>query len=232
MARPIEVDKKHALAREAVAVLEKRGLETSMAELADALGVKRPTLLYHFPTKADIVALALVELLTEQAAYVLAEIERHEHPIDRLLAQLRAVHAFHHGREARVVFLTQAIAASAGERLGELMALGNAVFAAQRAAQVARLRAGIEAGVVEPCDPEALVATVRALIDGLMVQRVMEGRALEPVHLLIAERLLLPLKRKPRRALKRAPRAVAPAPVAAKPSPRGRKTARARVTAR
>jgi AcrR family transcriptional regulator len=226
VARPIEVDKKHALAREAVAVLEKRGLETSMAELADALGVKRPTLLYHFPTKADIVALALVELLTEQAAYVLAEIEKHEHPIDRLLAQLRAVHAFHHGREARVVFLTQAIAASAGERLGELMALGNAVFAAQRSAQVERLRAGIEAGLVAPCDPEALVATVRALIDGLMVQRVMEGRALEPVHLLVAERLLLPLKRGRRRANPPEPRAAAGARPRA-PQPRRARRARA-----
>jgi hypothetical protein len=31
----------------------------------------------------------------------MAEVERHAHPIDRLYAQLRAVHAFHQGRESR-----------------------------------------------------------------------------------------------------------------------------------
>jgi hypothetical protein len=79
---------------------------------------------------------------------------------------------------------------------------------------------------VAPCDPEALVATVRALIDGLMVQRVMEGRALEPVHLLVAERLLLPLKRGRRRANPPEPRAAAGARPRA-PQPRRARRARA-----
>jgi AcrR family transcriptional regulator len=195
MARPVEHERKRALARDAVAILEREGLELSMAELADRLGMKRPTLLYHFPTKAEIFALALVEVLTEQAAAVMAAVERHEHPVDRLFAQLVAVHAFHHGREGRVVFLTQAIAASAGARVKELIALADSVFAAERQAAVERLRAGQAEGLVAPCDPEAFAATVRALIDGLLVQRVMLGLDLAPVHSALWTQLFAPLRR-------------------------------------
>src|SRR5512135_1723704 len=128
MGRPAEPDKRRELARRAVAVLEREGLEISTSRLADALEVKRPTLLYHFPTLGHIVELALEDLLTEQAAYVLPRIAEHTHPVDQLYAQIRAVHAFHRGREQRVVFLSQAIAATAGKRMKEIMDVGNRVF--------------------------------------------------------------------------------------------------------
>ena len=195
MARPAEHEKRAELARAAVEILQREGVELSMAALADALGVKRPTLLYHFPTKAHIVEAALVELLLEQAAFVLGKVSEHAHPIDRLYAHIRALYTFHHGREPRVVFLTQAIAATAGARLPEILQAGEAVFEAHRRETVERLRAGIREGTVAPCDPEALFATVRALNDGLMVQRVMSGQPLEPVHAFIWEHVLAPLKR-------------------------------------
>jgi AcrR family transcriptional regulator len=198
MARPPEPEKRLDLAQRAVAVLQREGLDVATSELADALGVNRSTLLYHFPTRDQMVETALVALLAEQARFVLARVEEHEHPIDRLYAQLRAVHAFHHGREDRIVFLTQAIAAS-GERMAEIVAAGNQVFEAHRRAAAERVRKGIEEGIVEPCDPEALVSCIRALVDGLMVQRMMTGLDLGPVHELVWERLLLPLKRDDRR---------------------------------
>lgn len=195
MARPAEPEKRRDLARAAVGVLFSEGIDVSMSALADALGVKRPTLLYHFPTKAHIVEQALVDLLVEQAAYVLAAVEEHEHPIDRLYAHLVAVHRFHAGNEARIVFLTQAIAATAGARLPEILAAGARVFEAHRRDTVARLRRGIRDGLVAECDPGALFATVRALVDGLMVQRVALGVELAPVQRFVWDRLLAPLRR-------------------------------------
>lgn len=195
MPRAPDPEKRRALALAAVEILQREGTDVSMARLADALGVKRPTLLYHFATKADLVEHALVELLGEQAIYVLARVERHEHPIDRLFAQLCAVHAFHHGREGRIVFLTQAIAATAGERLDTILAAASQVFEAHRRAAVERIRQGIADGLVAPCDPDALVATSRALTDGLMVQRVMTGLDLDAVHTLVWNQLFAPLKR-------------------------------------
>ncbi len=196
MARPAEPEKRRDLARRAVAVLEREGLEISTSRLAKALGVKRPTLLYHFPSLSHIVELALEDLLTEQAAYVLPRIAEHAHPIDQLHAQLCAVHEFHRGREQRVVFLSQAIAATAGKRMKDIIDVGNRVFEPYRQAMADRLRQGIREGTVAPCDVEAVMALVRAVTDGLMVQRVMTGLDLEPVHELLWQQVLGPLKKK------------------------------------
>jgi TetR/AcrR family transcriptional regulator len=197
MARPAEPEKRQELARRAVDVFATQGFDVPMSRLADELGLKRPTLLYHFPTRADIVETALQDLLVEQAAFVLARIEQHEHPIDRLYAHVQAVHEFHHGREARIMLLTQAIAVSGG-RMAEIIDIGNRVFEAHRRAAADRIREGIHDGTVAPCDADALVSLVRAVIDGLMVQRLMTGAELAPVHELLWTHVLRPLKRTPK----------------------------------
>ena len=195
MARPTEPEKKQALARAAVDVLRREGLGIPASRLADALGIKRPTLLYHFPTYGDLVETALTDVLQEQALCVRERVSQHTHPVDRLFAQLQAVHEFHAGREDRMVFLTQAIAATAGPRVGTIMEQANLVFEAFRQAQQQAIEDGVAQGLVTPVDARALVAVVRALVDGLMVQRVITGVDLGPVHALLWERLLAPLKR-------------------------------------
>jgi AcrR family transcriptional regulator len=195
MARPSEPKKRRELARRAVAVLQKEGLDVPMARLADALEIKRPTLHYHFANRAEIIECALEDLLTEQAMFVLAKIAPLTHPIDRVYAQVRAVHEFHHGREARVVFLSQAIATSAAARMESIIEVGNRVFEPYRRAQADAIKKGIEDGLVAPCDADALMATVRALIDGLMVQRVMTGLDLAPAHEFLWDHVLKPLRR-------------------------------------
>jgi len=197
MARLPELEKRRDLAVRAVAVLQREGLEVSMSRLAQALEVKRPTLLYHFPSRSHIVEIALEDLLSEQAEFVLKRIAEHTHPIDQLYAQLCAVHEFHRGREERVVFLSQAIATSAGTRMQAIIDVGNRVFEPYRRAAADRIRQGIRDGIVEPCDPDALIALIRAVTDGLMVQRVMTGLELEPAHELLWNGLLAPLKKEP-----------------------------------
>ncbi|MFK7999380.1 MAG: TetR/AcrR family transcriptional regulator [Polyangiales bacterium] len=194
MARPQNHKKRHDLAQRAVLVLQREGLDLSMSRLAAALEIKRPTLLYHFATRAEIVETALEQSLIEQATYVIGEVEKFAHPIDRMYAQLRAVHAFHDGQDERLAFLTQAIAVSGKERLDELIRIGNRVFDARRNETAARLREGMKRGVVGPCDPDVLIAAMRALSDGLVIQRVMTGLTLAPVHSLVWEQLLKPLK--------------------------------------
>jgi hypothetical protein len=73
------------------------------------------------------------------------------------------------------------------------------VFEAHRRAAADRVRQGIADGMVVPCDADALVNLVRAVIDGLMVQRVVTGTPLAPVHRLLWKHVLLPLKKKPKK---------------------------------
>ncbi|MBL8677538.1 MAG: TetR/AcrR family transcriptional regulator [Myxococcales bacterium] len=197
MARPPEPEKRLALAREAVAVLQRDGVDVPIAQLADALGVKRPTLLYHFPSRSQIVECALEELLVEQWHFVTARIERVAHPIDRLYAQVRAIHEFHgmhEDREARLVFLTQALAATAGARITEIVERAAQVFESTRRANAERIRQGIRDGIVVPCDADAIVQLVRAITDGLVLQRVTERTDLAPVHDALWRHVLSPLK--------------------------------------
>ncbi len=194
MGRPAEPEKRLEIARRAVIVLQREGFSVSMSRLATVLEVKRPTLLYHFPTKGHIVEVALEDLLRDQAVFVLGRIQDTTHPLDRLFAQLCAMHEFQQGQEARVLFLSQAIAATGGERMHEIIEIGNRVFAPYREATLAMLRQGVEEGTVAPCDPAAVLATVRALTDGLLIQRVMTGLDLAPVHNFIWAHILEPLK--------------------------------------
>lgn len=170
------------------------GLEASTTQLAAELGIKRPTLLYHFPTRAAIVEAALEELLAEQAVGVIAAQEQHDHPIDQLYAQIVSTHAFHHGNEARVLFLTQLVSSAGSERTQQIMDVGNMAFEARRQLMAKRLRAGIEEGRVVDCDVNALISIVRSFNDGLMVQRVMLGCDLKPIHEFIWKHVLEPLK--------------------------------------
>ncbi len=194
MARPVDRKKRRDLARRAVEALQKLGLEASMTQLAAELDVKRPTLLYHFPNKAAIVEYALEDILAEQAIFVIQRQEEHEHPIDQLFAQIVATHEFHHGKEARVLFLTQLLASAGTERAEQIMHVGNMAFEARRQVMAGRLRKGIEEGTVRPHDVNALISVVRSFNDGLIIQRVMLGAELAPIHAFIWEHVLSPLK--------------------------------------
>ena len=158
------------------------------------MGLKRPTLLYHFKSYAEIVIVALEALLLEQTVFLMNRINAHEHPIDRLYARLQAVHEYHRGQEGRIVFLSQAIATLGQERMSDIIAIGNQVFESHRIAQAQHVRAGIADGTVRPCDVDALMSLIRSVTDGLLIQRVVTGAAFEPVHEFLWEHILEPLK--------------------------------------
>jgi len=194
MARPVDREKRRDLARRAVDALAELGIDASMTQLADALGVKRPTLLYHFPTKAAIAEQALQDILGEQAERVIARQEAVDHPIDQLMEQIRGVHEYHHGRERRILLLTQMVASAGDDHTDQIMKIGNMVFEARRQVMAQRLREGIEAGIFAPCDVDSLMYLIRCFNDGLIVQRVMLGLDLAPIHRFIWEHVLAPLK--------------------------------------
>jgi AcrR family transcriptional regulator len=196
MARPRDVEKSQDLARRAVDVLERDGLTISAEHLARELGVKRPTLLYHFPTHAQIVQAALAELLLEQSIFVAKRVEEHTHPIDRIFARMTAIDEFHRGKETRILFLTQAIAVTAGASAAEILTTASEMFDAARQEMVTRIEQGIDDGIVHACDAKALVNMARALIDGLTIQRVVSPRTVPAVHEMFWKTVLEPLKKK------------------------------------
>jgi AcrR family transcriptional regulator len=194
MARTLQIEKRRDLARKAMEILRREGLEMSMTALAASLGLKRPTLLYYFPDRASIVEIALEATLAEQVMFVVSEMGKVQHPVDRLYAQVCSVHRFHRGREERIIFLIQALATASKERTDRILTIGNQAFEMHRLKLARDIETAIANGTMHSCDPQALIQLVRSVVDGVLLQRVMTDCEFEPIHAFLWKHVLEPLK--------------------------------------
>ena len=201
MPRRPDLVRRAELARAAFEVLRARGVQTSMRELADALGVKRPTLYFYFPDLGAVFETVLDQTYQQLAEYVVGRTRALDHPIDRLRAVVDATIAFHRERPHLIGGLFQ-LWAVGGRDMASLLDRERRVVAVARDALVADLRAGISARVVRPCDPERIVDLVLAVVDGVLVHHVLGIARPDGVVAELADRILEPL-RAPRRKRKK-----------------------------
>lgn len=203
MARPKDPSKRIALALE--------GVEISVEQLANKMGIKRPTLLYHFPTYGSIAEEAIRHYITEAQAHLAKRLQPFSHPIDRVYQHALAVAEFQRGKEARFVFLTHLIASTSGQRIDHVAQVTAMHLEAHRTAMIKQLQDGMREGTVAPCDASAIVMMVRALADGLLILRVSTKANTTPVYDVLWGSVLEPLR-------------LAPSGKTAKTSPRGKGT--------
>ncbi len=201
MPRRPDLERRHQLARQAFEVLRTRGMQTSMRELAEALGVKRPTLYFYFPDLGAVFESVLDQMYREIATEITAKAMQHAHPLDRLRAVVDATLAFHRERPQLIGGLFQ-LWAVGGRDLANLLDRERRVVIAGRDALVADLRAGIARKEVLPCDPARVVDLVLAVVDGVLVHHVLGIARPDEVASELVERVLEPLrpKRKKRRS--------------------------------
>ena len=197
MPRRPDLERRAQLARDAFDVLQSRGVQTSMRELADALGVKRPTLYFYFPDLGAVFETVLDETYKALATYVLARVQLHPHPLDRLRAVVDATIAFHRERPQLIGGLFQ-LWAVGGRDPQAIFERGRRSLAAARDALVADLRAGIARREVAACDPERVVDLVLAVVDGMLVHHALGLARADNVVGELAERVIEPLRRKKR----------------------------------
>jgi TetR/AcrR family transcriptional regulator len=197
MPRRPDLARRAELARAAFEVLRTRGMQTSMRELADALGIKRPTLYFYFPDLGAVFETVLDQLYQTLLQAVLDGVRQHDHPIDRLRAVIDATLAFHRERPQLVAGLLQ-LWALGGRDLAMVLDRERRGVLAARDALVADLRAGIARKEVRPCDPERVVDVVLAFVEGAVVHHVLGIARNDDATDELAHRLLEPL-RAPRR---------------------------------
>lgn len=199
MARTPDLEKRADLARRAFAhIRESGGARTTMAGLARALEIKRSTLYWYYPDLASIFAEVLGQMLSAQDTWVLEVVDLDAHPIDFILAYIRAVHDFWDGREADLVFMFQFWAAGDTTSPNDTLDQLRANYQPRRAAARELLAGGVAAGLVRPCDPDVVIGILGALLDGLLIQRLMERPLdLTPHHAWIEAHLLGPLRLDP-----------------------------------
>lgn len=199
MPRRPDLARRADLARAAFDVLRARGMQTSMRELADALGLKRPTLYFYFPDLGAVFETVLDQTYHALAEYVLARTRAMDHPLDRLRAVVDATIAFHRERPQLIGGLFQ-LWAVGGRDFASVLDRERRVVLAARDALVADLRAGIARREVRACDPERVVDLVLAVVDGVLVHHVVGIARPDGIVEELAARVIDPLRmrRKPR----------------------------------
>jgi AcrR family transcriptional regulator len=201
MPRRPDLARRAELAAAAFEVLRARGVQTSMRELADALGVKRPTLYFYFPDVGAVFETVLDQTYQQLAEVVIARTKSVDHPLDRLRAVVDATIAFHRDRPQLIGGLFQ-LWAVGGRDMATLLDRERRVVVAARDALVADVRAGIARREVRACDPERIVDLVLAVVDGVLVHHVLGIARPDGVIAELADRVIEPL-RPPRRRRKR-----------------------------
>jgi AcrR family transcriptional regulator len=198
MPRRPDLARRAELARAALDVLRTRGMQTSMRELADALGIKRPTLYFYFPDLGAVLESVLDQLYQTLTETVLARVRDHDHPLDRLRAVVDATLAFHRERPQLVAGLLQ-LWALGGRDLSVVLERERRGVLAARDALVADLRGGIARKEVRPCAPERVVDLVLAFVEGAVVHHVLGIVRTDDTTEELAQRVLEPLRAQRRR---------------------------------
>lgn len=198
MPRRPDLARRAELARAAFDVLRTRGVQTSMRELADALGVKRPTLYFYFPDIGAVFESVLEQTYQAHAELVIARMRAEAHPLDRLRALVEVTIAFHRERPQLIGGLFQ-LWSVGGRDVTSLIDRGRIALVATRDALVADLRAGIARRDVKACDPERVIDLVLAVLDGVLVHHVLGIARPEGMIEELAERVIEPLRPKKKR---------------------------------
>lgn len=181
------------LARSAFEILRVRGMQTSMRELADALGIKRPTLYFYFPDIGAVFQSVLDQTYQALAEYVVARVRVHDHPLDRLRAVIDATIAFHRERPQLIGGLFQ-LWAVGGRDFQTILDRERRIVVAARDGLVADLQAGIFRKQVRPCNAERVVDLALAVVDGVLVHHVLGIARPDGVIEELAARLIDPLR--------------------------------------
>lgn len=193
MPRRPDLARRAALAAQAFEVLRARGVQTSMRELAEALGIKRPTLYFYFPDLGAVFESVLDNTYRELATAVIERTRTLGHPLDRLRGVVDATLAFHRERPTLLGGLFQ-LWAIGGRDLASVLDRERRIVVAARDALVTDLRAGIARREVKPCDPARIVDLVLAVVDGVLVHHVLGIARPDDVIEELAMRVLEPLR--------------------------------------
>ena len=138
---------------------------TSVAKIADHVGIAKSVVLYHFKTKDDIIAAVVTDVFTAAAAHMLPALTAAGTPSERLGAYIRSNVAYIDGNRVAALALLEIVTgyrSPAGLRLDQVADPGGdnpmdpeAIFAE-----------GVASKAFRPLSPTFMKNALRAALDG------------------------------------------------------------------
>lgn len=158
---------------QARAIFARRGYaETSLREIAEAVGIKTPSLYAHFPSKEALYEEVYAEVAVEHTAFFdeLARSSSELEPLARLRHILAGIEAYYRDRPDLAEFSLRAAVSEygpGGQQLREIFLDSESKLAA---AVRQTYDDGVAAGTFAPGDAEGFIALVFVVMDGLFLQ--------------------------------------------------------------
>ncbi len=222
MGRPVSLKRRQELALAAFEVIRARGVYgITMSELAEDLGMKRPSLYWYFRDLGHVFETVLEHTLERQKSFLLNRLQglsaetsaqpdvtrsmsgaapSGPHPVDLLMAYAEAIWDFFSAEGPYLLQLVSFWGQTIGGEPGRVIEVTQRQFLPLWHMAVSELERGIVDERVEPCDPAAVVDLVSAVIDGALIHRIVRAMPMKPVRDLLWSAVLGPL-RLPRRGV-------------------------------
>ena len=196
MARPVSMKRRQELALAAFEAIRVRGVYgITMSELAETLGMKRPTLYWYFRDVGHVFETVLEHMLERQSVFLAERLRGVAHPVDLLRVYADSIWAFFEQEGPNLLALVSFWGHSEAGEPTRVLEVTNRHFLPLVSFAVSQLEDGIRRGTVAPCNPRAVVDLVSSVIDGSLVHRVSRGIPFGPVGELLWTAVLAPLKR-------------------------------------
>ncbi|MBW1878152.1 MAG: TetR/AcrR family transcriptional regulator [Deltaproteobacteria bacterium] len=197
MPRTPDEAKRREIAEGALKVLREHGIhQTTMSHIASALGMKRPTLYWYFSDLGEIFEYSMQQIRTDEAAFIVERIRGIDHPLDLLEGLIRADAEFfeQRGLEDFLLLLVQFLGAGDAASRARYRRIAVADMEPLRLMLIASVAAGVEGGMIAPCDPETLVDFLFVVLDGAMVHGVLRGADTSSIYDFVHTAVIAPLR--------------------------------------
>lgn len=158
---------------EARTVFARKGYaEASLREIAEAVGIKTPSLYAHFPSKEALYEAVYAEVSVEHTAYFdeLARSSSAMPPLERLRHLLGGIEAYYRDRPDLAEFSLRAAIAESGASGASLREIFLDSESTLASAVRHAYQEGVVTGVFAVDDPDGFTALFLVLMDGLFLQ--------------------------------------------------------------
>lgn len=166
MPRQGGAERRTTIVEEAIRAFGREGYQgASLDQIAQAVGIRKQTLLYYFPTKDDLLEACLAAAGRRVADDIAAALEAPAEPGERAEAVIRAVYALAEEWPEFPMFIREAgrLGAGAFERFG-------GALEPLRERAIEYLQAGMDAGLMRKQDPALLLFTLYTAVIGSLTE--------------------------------------------------------------